>query len=237
VQNLPERKPEEALDIPSLIRLFQTDAYPLPESAPLQIAVGKETSITLYPKDEALEYRQQTPEHTIYLRASKRGELAFSFTPTPPVAVSKEPSPIPPENSFPETVPVSKEALLPEPAQAEMPAQQPEKPTPTKDRSNGKDTKERVVVTGRVGRVPSIKTIKTGLTAKFPVAEHLPDGSTKWHTITAFGKTAEAIRGSLTKGEMISVAGYPHEREVSGRAGQTRTVTEIYLAGLKHHKK
>src|ERR671915_194327 len=69
IQDLPETKPEETLDIPSLIRLFQTDAYPLPESAPLQIAVGKETSLTLFPHEEALEYRQQTPEHTIYLRA------------------------------------------------------------------------------------------------------------------------------------------------------------------------
>src|SRR5918998_3830501 len=97
-QDVPEPTPDRALDIPSLIRLFQTDAYPLPESAPLQIAVGKETSLTLYPKDEALEYRQQTPEHTIYLRASKAGDLAFSFTPTPPVAGSQEQSPLPPEN-------------------------------------------------------------------------------------------------------------------------------------------
>src|SRR5918996_2500816 len=100
VQDVPETKPEETLDIPSLIRLFQTDAYPLPERAPLQIAVGKETSLTLYPKDEALEYRQQTPEHTIYLRTSKRGEFSFSFTPTPRVAVSQEPSPTPPQNSL-----------------------------------------------------------------------------------------------------------------------------------------
>jgi hypothetical protein len=131
VQDLPEPKPDRALDIPSLIRLFQIDAYPLPESTPLQIAVGKETSLTLYPQDEALEYRQQTPEHTVYLRASKRGELAFSFV--------------------------------------------------------------------------------------------------------AFGRTAESLRDSLTKGQMVTVGGYPHQREISGKAGQTRTVTEVYLAGLKHH--
>ena len=243
VQDLPETTPEEPLDIPSLIRLFQTDAYPLPESAALQIAVGKETSLTLYPKDEALEYRQRTPEHTIYLRASKAGDLAFSFTPTPPGPVRQEPSPIPPENSFPETVPVSEEALLPEPAQALVPAQQHEKPISTKDRpavasdtAKGKETKERKVITGRVGRVPTVRQIKTGLMAKFPVAEHQPDGATTWHTIVAFGKNAESLRDSLTKGEMVSIAGYPHQREITGKAGQTRTITEIYLAGLKHHK-
>ena len=82
-----------------------------------------------------------------------------------------------------------------------------------------------------------VKSIKTGLMAKFPVGEHQPDGSTTWHTVVAFGKHAETLRDSLTKGQLITVGGYPHEREVTGRAGQTRTVTEIYLAGLKHHKK
>jgi single-strand DNA-binding protein len=236
VQDLPEPKPAEQLDIPSLIRLFQTDAYPLPESAPVQIAVGKETSLTLYPQDEALEYRQQTPEHTIFLRTSKRGELAFSLTPTPPGAVSQEPLPIPPQHSFPETVPVGEEGVLPEPAYAGEATQQPEATSPTKDRPAGKDAKERMVITGRVGRLPTVRDIKTGLMAKFPVGEHHPDGSTTWHTIVAFGKTAEALKDSLTKGQLVTVGGYPHQREITGKAGQTRTVTEIYLAGLKHHK-
>jgi hypothetical protein len=236
LQNLPERKPEEALDIPTIVRAFQSDAYPLPEGAPLHIAVGKETSLTLYPQDEALEYRQETLEHTIYLRASKRGELAFSFTPTPPVTASQEPSPTPPQNSFPETVPVREEALQPISSDLAEPVQKPTPVTPPKDGLAGKETKERVVITGRVGRLPTVKQIKTGLMAKFPVAEHQPDGGTTWHTVVAFGKNAESLRDSLTKGQLVTVGGYPHEREVTGRAGQTRTVTEIYLAGLKHHK-
>jgi hypothetical protein len=242
-QNLPEAKPEKPLDIPSLIRLFQTDAYPLPESAPLQIAVGKETALTLYPQDEALEYRQQTPEHTIYLRASKQGELAFSFTPAPPTAARQESSPTPPQDFPPKPVPVIEEALLSEPAHAEGAAQQPEATTPMKDRpavasdaTAGKESKERMVITGRVGRLPTVRQIKTGLMAKFPVGEHHPDGSTTWHTVVAFGKNAEGLRDSLTRGQMVTVGGYPHQREVTGKSGQTRTVTEIYLAGLKHHK-
>jgi hypothetical protein len=83
-QHLAEPTAQEALDIPSLIRLFQTDAYPLPEGAPLRIAVSDEASLTISPKREAIEYRQQTAEHVIYLRASKRGEVAFSLTPKPP---------------------------------------------------------------------------------------------------------------------------------------------------------
>jgi hypothetical protein len=241
--NLPEREPAEALDIPSLIRLFQTDAYPLPESAPLQIAVGKETSLILYPKDEALEYRQQTPEHIIYLRASKAGELTFSFTPTAPSAARQEPASPPPQNFPHEPVPVSEEAFIPEPSHPAGAAQQAEAATPTTDQPTvasdataGNEANERKVITGRVGRVPTVKQIKTGLMAKFPVGEHLPDGSTTWHTVVAFGKTAEALKGSLTKGQMVTVGGYPHEREITGKAGQPRRVTEIYLAGIKRHK-
>jgi hypothetical protein len=83
-QTLPEPKAEEALDIPTIVRAFQTDAYPLPEGAPLRIAVSDEASLTIYPNQAAIEYRQQTAAHVIYLRASKRGEVAFSVTPKPP---------------------------------------------------------------------------------------------------------------------------------------------------------
>jgi hypothetical protein len=240
----PLAQQSPVVDIPSLISLFQTDAYPRPHDAPLQIAVGKETSLTLFPQDEALEYRQETPEHTIYLRASKRGELAFSFTPTQPVAAIDAALPQPsPQHSLPKTMPASEEAVQNVPPESGEPVKTPD-PTPppaargssSPDRTSGKETKERMVITGRVGRVPTLKQIKTGLMAKFPVAEHQPDGATTWHTIVAFGKQAESLRDSLTKGEMVTVGGYPHQREITGRAGQTRTVTEIYLAGLKHHK-
>jgi single-stranded DNA-binding protein len=98
-----------------------------------------------------------------------------------------------------------------------------------------------VTITGRVGREASFKQIKTGLMAKFPLAEHsVTDGNAKttWHTICAFGKTAEALRGTVAKGQMLTIAGYPHERTISNpKTGMEKIVTEIYLAGaIKHHK-
>jgi hypothetical protein len=88
-QTQPEPEVERPLDIPTIIRAFQTDAYPLPDGAPLRIAVSDEASLTLYPQQDALEYRQQTAEHVIFLRASKRGEVAFSVAPkAPPVKES-----------------------------------------------------------------------------------------------------------------------------------------------------
>jgi hypothetical protein len=129
---LPQQLP--VLDIPTIVRAFQTDAYPRPDDAPLQIAVGKETSLTLYPKDEALEYRQQTPEHTIYLRASKAGEVAFTWTPTPRVSATQEPPPALPQGSLPETVPVGDEVPLPAAGEPGDPAEKPEATThPSRD--------------------------------------------------------------------------------------------------------
>jgi single-strand DNA-binding protein len=226
----PETQAENPLDIPSLIRLFQTDAYPLPESAPVRIAVSKEATLTLYPNNEAIEYQQQTKEHAIYLRAGKSGEFAFSLTPVQPVGETQEVSQTPPEDSPPDTVPVSDDRLRPTPGETPDPAQ------PANGQAEEKENKERVVITGRVGRESTTKQIKTGVMAKFLVAEHQPDGTTTWHTIVAFGKTAEGLRDSLPRGQTVTVAGYPHEQEVTGKAGQKRTVTEVYLAGLKHHK-
>jgi hypothetical protein len=231
----PETEAETPLDIPSLIRLFQTDAYPLPESAPLRIAVSKEASLTLYPNNEAVEYQQQTKEHAIYLRAAKSGEFAFSLTPVQPVGESQAVSQIPPEEPRPDTGAVSNERLPATPVETTDLVETRDQASANGE-TEAKENKERVVITGRVGREPTIKQIKTGLMAKSPVAEHHPDGGTTWHTIVSFGKNAEALRNALTKGEMITVAGYPHEREVSSKAGQKRKITEIFLAGLKHHK-
>jgi hypothetical protein len=83
-QTQTEPTAERPLDIPTIIRAFQTDAYPVPDSASLRIAVSDEASLTIYPRQEAIEYRQQTAEHVIYLKASKRGEVAFSVTPKAP---------------------------------------------------------------------------------------------------------------------------------------------------------
>jgi single-strand DNA-binding protein len=232
----PETQAENPLDIPSLIRLFQTDAYPLPESAPVRIAVSKEATLTLYPNNEAIEYQQQTKDHAIYLRAGKSGEFAFSLTPVQPVRETQVVSQISPEDSRPDTVPVSDDRLRPTSGETtELPENQ-NSTHHAKGQAEEKENKERVVITGRVGRESTTKQIKTRVMAKFPVAEHQPDGTTTWHTIVAFGKTAEGLRDSLAKGRTVTVAGYPHEQEVTGKAGQKRTVTEVYLAGLKHHK-
>jgi hypothetical protein len=207
-------------DIPAISKVL-IGVEPVPTATPADTAgttlpIG-DASLTLFPKERALEFKKETPEHTVFLRLSAAGEVVFSLTPKPPVAATGE------KALFPQAIDAGELAVLPE--------------QPPSSGAKTPEKKERVTITGRVGRIPSFRTIKTGLMAKFPLAEHQPDGSTHWTTIVAFGKAAEGVRDTLTKGQQITIAGYPHERTTTNpKTGAERRVTEIYLAGLTHHK-
>jgi hypothetical protein len=246
VSPLPDQAKPEApdLDIPTIIQAFLTDAYPLPDENTLRITVG-EASLTLHAKEQAVEYRKQAKEHTVFLRASAAGELVFSFTPHPPGETTPAQTSPPgeaPGTATPETADAA--PALPHQRQQENPVPQ-SVPTPQAPASAipegtpQQEKKERVVIAGRVGRLPTITPLKkSGLIGKFPLAERNPDGTTTWHRITAFGKHAEALRGTLTRGELVTVSGYPHERTtINPKTGKAKTVTEIYFAGLTHQTK
>jgi hypothetical protein len=102
------------------------------------------------------------------------------------------------------------------------------------------ETKEaRVELTGRLGRVPTFRTTPKGtLVGKFPLAVHLEDGQTTWHTVLAFGPRAQKLEqrvsaGELPKGREVEVIGYAHTREQQGQNGKTRIVREVYAAAVK----
>ena len=223
---MSERKPlyqHPEWDVPAIAKAL-IGAEPVPAVTPKDAAettlpIG-DASLTVFPDERALEFTKETAEHTVFLRLSAAGEVVFSFTPKPPVVATGE------------------KALLPQSIESAEPAVLPEQTPALIDKPPEKEKKERVTITGRVGRLPSFKTIKTGLMVKFPVAEHQPDGSTTWHSITAFGKVAEGLRDTLTKGQMVTIAGYPHERTITNpKTGMEKIVSEIYLAGgIKHHK-
>ncbi|MEU2869722.1 single-stranded DNA-binding protein [Streptomyces olivoreticuli] len=98
---------------------------------------------------------------------------------------------------------------------------------------------ERVRLIGRLGRNPTIRETAGGkLVAKFPLAIHLEDDTTRWHDVLAFGDRAQALQkrveaGELVKGHEVEVVGYPHAREYTGRDGTPKTAQEIYLAAVK----
>ena len=94
--------------------------------------------------------------------------------------------------------------------------------------------RERVVVSGRVGKPPVSGTTPKGQPKlTFQVAEHPEPDQTVWHHIVAFAKRAEQLRGTLRGGEPVEVVGYRHERTVTGRDGRVRTVAEIYATAVR----
>jgi hypothetical protein len=98
-------------DVPAIAKAL-IGAEPVPEAIPSDAAgttlpIG-EASLTLFPEEQALEFRKETAEHTVFLRLSAAGEVVFSLTPKPPVVASGE------------------KALLPEPVVAGEPAEPPE---------------------------------------------------------------------------------------------------------------
>ncbi|MGA5823422.1 single-stranded DNA-binding protein [Kitasatospora sp. NPDC094028] len=104
--------------------------------------------------------------------------------------------------------------------------------------ADNEEEPERVKVTGRLGRNPTIRETAGGkLVAKFPLALHNDDGTTTWRDVLAFGDRAAALKkrveaGELVKGKEVDVVGYLHEREYQGRDGTAKTAQEIYSVAI-----
>lgn len=118
----------------------------------------------------------------------------------------------------------------PEPAK---PQQEP--PVPAQpEQPKSAESPPRQTIVGRVGAEPRTRTTPKGtLVLKFPLAEHVAEDKTIWHTILAFGARAEKLKESVKRGDAVEVIGYLHQREVKGRDGNTRTVEEIYATAVK----
>ncbi|MFI8391575.1 single-stranded DNA-binding protein [Streptomyces sp. NPDC085540] len=142
--------------------------------------------------------------------------------------VSTTPDSLPNPQAQPQVVPVSQQ----ETAQSSA-GDQPPKPETAEAEA------ERVKLVGRIGRTPTVRETSGGkLVAKFPLAVHLEDGTTKWHDVLAFNDRAAALSkrieaGELVKGNEIEVVGYRHEREYQARDGTTKTAQEIYSVAVK----
>ncbi len=94
--------------------------------------------------------------------------------------------------------------------------------------------KQRVKLLGRVGREPVFRTTRNDvLIARFPVAVREDDDSTTWHQVLAFNERAKKLAGTLTKGQMVEIVGYQHERKTKTTDGKTKTVQEVYAAVIK----
>lgn len=96
--------------------------------------------------------------------------------------------------------------------------------------------RNRVQLIGNVGQEPEIKNLEGGKKlAKITLAtnesyyndkkERVTD--TQWHTVTAWGKTAELIENYVTKGKEIAIEGKLSYRTWEDKNGEKRYSTEI----------
>jgi single-strand DNA-binding protein len=96
----------------------------------------------------------------------------------------------------------------------------------------------KIQILGIVGKEPEVKATRAGsVLATFPVATMVkkkdPNGeyfdATLWHNVVAFGKLAEAIQKSVTKGSKIFLDGTIDYQEYQDSAGTQKLSTKILV--------
>ncbi|TYA74948.1 single-stranded DNA-binding protein [Seonamhaeicola marinus] len=96
--------------------------------------------------------------------------------------------------------------------------------------------KNHVQLIGNVGKEPTIKTLDSGKKlARFSLAtnENYKDKEgekqtdTNWHTIVAWGKTADIVEKFVKKGKEIALEGKLKTRSYTTDDGNERYVTEV----------
>lgn len=96
--------------------------------------------------------------------------------------------------------------------------------------------KNKVQLIGHLGQDPEIVTLDSGKKlAKFSIAttDHYKNANgekledTQWHTIVAWGKTADIVESYLQKGKQVAVEGKLTHRSYETKEGEKRYITEI----------
>ena len=101
--------------------------------------------------------------------------------------------------------------------------------------------KNRVQLIGNAGNEPEIKnfeggkklanlTIATNDSYKNDKGERVEQ--TEWHTVVAWGKTAEIIEKFVTKGKQIAIDGKLTHRSYDDKIGEKRYITEVVASEI-----
>jgi single-strand DNA-binding protein len=95
-----------------------------------------------------------------------------------------------------------------------------------------------VQLIGHLGRNPEVKTLENGKkVARISLAtssykrnaQGERETSTQWHTLSAWGKTAELAEKYLIKGKQVAVHGKLNNRTYVDKTGIKRVYTEILV--------
>ncbi|MEO2072589.1 MAG: single-stranded DNA-binding protein [Zunongwangia sp.] len=93
-----------------------------------------------------------------------------------------------------------------------------------------------VQLIGNVGQEPTITNLESGSkVARFSLATNEyyknkkgeKEQNTEWHTVVAWGKTAEIVEKYVVKGKEVGVSGKLKSRSYEDKDGIKRYVTEI----------
>lgn len=101
--------------------------------------------------------------------------------------------------------------------------------------------KNKVQLIGNVGTDPEIKTFENGKKlARLVIAtnesysnekgERITD--TQWHTVVAWGKSAQIIEKYVTKGKELAIEGKLTHRSYDDKNGEKRYVTEVVVSDV-----
>ena len=101
--------------------------------------------------------------------------------------------------------------------------------------------KNKVQLIGNAGNNPEIKlfaggkklarlVIATNETFYNDKGEKVTD--TQWHTVTAWGKTAEVIEKYVTKGKEVAIEGKLTHRSYDDKNGEKRYITEVVVSDV-----
>ncbi len=94
---------------------------------------------------------------------------------------------------------------------------------------------------GNLGANPEVKQLDKGnKMARFSIATnevcHDKDGNkvtdTQWHSVVAWGKTADIVEEYLAKGSEVAIEGKLTSRNYEAKDGEKKYVTEIVLNEL-----
>jgi single-strand DNA-binding protein len=98
--------------------------------------------------------------------------------------------------------------------------------------------KNKVNLIGNLGARPDVREVASGRkVARMVVATHSTtrtasgerDTNTQWHTVVAWGRTAEQAERLLEKGSPVALEGRLVHRSYADRDGRTRHISEIVL--------
>ncbi|TXG39563.1 single-stranded DNA-binding protein [Seonamhaeicola maritimus] len=99
--------------------------------------------------------------------------------------------------------------------------------------------KNKVQLIGNIGQEPVITMLESGkkvarlslaTNESYKNSEGEKQTDTNWHTLVAWGKTADIIEKYVTKGKEIAIEGKLNSRSYDDKEGNKRYVTEVVVS-------